>query len=118
MGAGPITASLRRALNARIELILRERARGQTWAEERPGGARAKGREEGTWTLATPRGGGFQALVTGVKAIAEDMGGGEASTEGGPGLFWGPGKGEGSTQVSNANCQSFVQRRLEAMGGM
>lgn len=59
---------------------------------------------------------GFQALVTGVKAIAENLEGGEASlggtSRGGTTGYCGVQSGEwaGPTQASNTDCQSFCPK--------
>lgn len=66
---------------------------------------------------------GVQALVTGVKAIAEDMGGGEASLggTGGGGAVGcsGTPSGEGAepTQPSSGQCQSFCLKGTGSCAG-
>lgn len=81
-------------------------------------GARAKRQRGGHLTLATPREGGFQSLVTGVKALGENMGGEEASRGGawpilGPSLV----KGKGPHRPPKIIVRVFVQRKMEAMDG-
>lgn len=119
-----IRASLRRVLNARLELILREYEQERVGQEARKWGHGPR-REVGH--SLTPGKGGlmlrFQALVTGVRAITEDMGGEEASLgatgRGGAMGCSGTQSGEGAepTHPSNVRCQSFCLKGTGSCGG-